>query len=452
MQTEFHIGIDDTDSRLGGCTTYTASLLFDRLKSQGFEPIDYPWLVRLNPNVPFKTRGNGALSLHFVVDVNRLQEAKETALASLRSTVDLSPQRTDPAMVFLVGAVPSVLSELSERALHDMISVSEARKIAHDLGIEVHLLKGSRGLVGALASIGANLDSEHTFEIIAYRKSRNIGTVRRVDRNSIRAMDEQFQGWTFNNVDQETGRVLVCPHGPDPVLLGIRGESPDILAQAFRQIRIGEEIENAIIFRTNQGTDAHLRFHQTISKIRRYQSVVIKGRVVGKPRIIRGGHAVFNIEDGTGSVDCAAYRATGSIRDSVVNMVPGDSITVSGGVRRFKGSLSLNVEKLEVTGLVDKIRFENPRCSTCGARCESMGKNQGFRCKKCKARFPRSRQVKKIVPRKITLGVYLPPPRAHRHLTKPFSRYGIKGANSPRVVDANCGLSVESGMSISTVS
>lgn len=452
MLTEFHIGIDDTDSRLGGCTTYTASLLYDRLKSKGFAPIDYPWLVRLNPNVPFKTRGNGALSLHFVVDDSRLQEAKGTALATVSRSVDLSQRRTDPAVVFLFGAIPATLNEFSERALHDLISVPEARKIAHDLGVEVHLLKGSRGLVGALASIGASLDRDHTFEIIAYRKARNIGSPRRVDHNSIRTMDKQFRELTFNNIDPETGRVLVCPHGPDPVLLGIRGESPEVLAQALGKIRIREELENATIFKTNQGTDAHLRSHRTISKIRRYQSVVVVGRVLGKPQITRGGHVLFGIEDETGSLDSAAYRATGSMRDAVLNLIPGDSIIVSGGVRPFKGKLTLNVEKLEVTKLVNLVRYENPRCSTCGAACESMGRNQGFRCKKCRARFPRSMQVEKIVPRKIALGVYLPPPRAHRHLTKPVSRYGIQRSISRQVVDPNVGLPVDSGTSVSIAS
>lgn len=450
MQTEFHIGIDDTDSRLGGCTTYTASSLFQQLESKGFEPIDYPWLIRLNPNIPFKTRGNGALSLHFHIDGCRLEEAKEIALATVEGTVDFSQHRTDPAVVFLTGTIPRALNEFSDRALHDMISVPEARKVAHDVGAEVHLLKGSRGLVGALASIGANLDDDHTFEVIAYRRCANIGTQRRVSHESIREMDEKFRGLTFNNIDPDTGRVLVCPHGPDPVLLGIRGEDPRILKQAFAGIRIDEDVEGTMIFRTNQGTDAHLKFHRTITEIRPYQSVVVKGRVEEKPRTIRGGHVIFRMKDETGSVDCAAYRATGLVRDAVLQLLPGDSITVSGGVRPFKGEMTLNAEKLEIKELVELARFENPCCSPCGARCESMGKDQGFRCKKCKARFLRTSLVRKLVPRKIGLGVYLPPPRSHRHLTKPISRYGIGGSDGLKIGGSNIDVSMESGLSIST--
>ena len=450
MQTEFHIGIDDTDSREGGCTTHTASLVLQELESRGFEPIDYPWLVRLNPNVPFKTRGNGALSLHFVIDRSRLGEVKEIALATVEAVVDLTQSRTDPAVVFLSSPVPEALSEFSERALHDMISVAEARRVASDIGADIHLLKGSRGLVGALASIGANLDRDHTYEMIAYRRRENIGTPRRVEPRSVREMNEKFHRSTFNNVDPETGRILICPHGPDPVLLGIRGEDPEVLRKAFGEIRIEEEVESARIFKTNQGTDAHLRFHPTIAEIRSYQSVVIDCRVQGKQRVIRGGHVIFRVEDETGSIECVAYRATGSMRDAIQRLVAGDSITVSGGVRLFKGKMSLNVEKLEVRELVDLFRFENPHCSLCGTRCESMGKNQGFRCKNCRARFSRTSRVKIAVPRRTSLGYYLPPPRAHRHLTKPICRYGISESDALKVVNPTSGMAIESRASILT--
>ena len=151
--TEFHIGIDDTDSILGGCTTYTAALLFQELLSKGFKPLDFPWLVRLNPNIPWKTRGNGAISLHFTLEEEQLQEAKKTAVEAVKRTTDLNQQSTDPAVVFLKGPVPTALSEFSTRALHSILSVREARHIAEALDAETHLLKGPRGLVGALASI-----------------------------------------------------------------------------------------------------------------------------------------------------------------------------------------------------------------------------------------------------------------------------------------------------------
>ena len=58
-----HIGIDDTDSVKGGCTTWLATEIIREL--QEFDLIGHPRLVRLNPNVPWKTRGNGAVALVF---------------------------------------------------------------------------------------------------------------------------------------------------------------------------------------------------------------------------------------------------------------------------------------------------------------------------------------------------------------------------------------------------
>ncbi|TMH96536.1 hypothetical protein E6H37_02710, partial [Candidatus Bathyarchaeota archaeon] len=190
-----------------------------------------------------------------------------------------------------------------------------------------------------------------------------------------------------------------------------------------------------------------------IEILRPYQSTVIVGIVSGAPRVLRGGHVIFRTSDETGSVDCAAYRATGPVRETALQLVPGDSVTVSGGIRPLPpGELTLNVEKLEVTGLVDTVRLENPRCSFCGARCESMGKGQGFRCKKCKARLPKTSRIQKLDHRTISLGLYLPPPRTHRHLTKPASRYGISHSASPEINNAIIDQALESLVSMSIVS
>ena len=56
------IGIDDTDSNEGMCTTYLGALLLEELKAFG-EVEKPPLLVRLNPTIPHKTRGNAAVAL-----------------------------------------------------------------------------------------------------------------------------------------------------------------------------------------------------------------------------------------------------------------------------------------------------------------------------------------------------------------------------------------------------
>ena len=137
-----------------------------------------------------------------------------------------------------------------------------------------------------MAAIGETLDGDHTYELIAYRTPENLGTKRRVDEASIFEMDKLTQPYTFNNVDSEKGRVIITPRGPDPILFGIRGESPEIVKKAYGLVKPLEPVERWVIFRSNQGTDAHLKPVEALSKIEPYSSVIAKGVVSQNPRII----------------------------------------------------------------------------------------------------------------------------------------------------------------------
>jgi len=424
MLTELHIGIDDTDSEKGGCTTYTAAVLFQELLGRGFKPSDFPWLVRLNPNIPWKTRGNGALAIHFFIDEEQIEDVHRIAMETVDKTTVASAHGTDPAIAFLKGQVPRALHEYSTRALHDVLSVREARAVARRAGAEVHALMGVRGLIGSLAAIGAGLDFvEHTFEIIAYRISENLGNPRRIDHDSVKLMNSKYGNRTFNNLDSESGRVLVSPHGLDPVLLGIRGYSPNDVLDAFKELQLNEEIERVMIFRTNQGTDAHLGKTRKAVDLKPHQSGALTGRVDDVPRVLRGGHVIFRLRDDSGLIDCAVYRPTGSLAMAARDLLPGDTVRVYGGVRRLReGTPTLNVEKLEVLHMVEKIQQANPMCSSCGGRCESMGRGQGLRCKKCGQRNEYASKIQVRQERHIQSTIYVPPPRARRHLTKPDSK------------------------------
>ena len=424
MLTELHIGIDDTDSEKGGCTTYTAAVLFQELLGRGFKPSDFPWLVRLNPNIPWKTRGNGALAIHFFIDEEQIEDVHRIAMETVDKTTVASAHGTDPAIAFLKGQVPRALREYSTRALHDVLSVREARAVARRAGAEVHALMGVRGLIGSLAAIGADLESvEHTFEIIAYRISENLGYPRRIDHDSVKLMNSKYGNRTFNNLDSESGRVLVSPHGLDPVLLGIRGYSPNDVLDAFKELQLNEEIERVMIFRTNQGTDAHLRKTRKAADLKPHQSGVLTGRVDDVPRVLRGGHVIFRLRDDSGLIDCAVYRPTGSLAMAARDLLPGDTVRVYGGVRRWReGTPTLNVEKLEVLHMVEKIQHANPMCSSCGGRCESMGRGQGLRCKKCGQRNEYASKIQVRQERHLQSTIYVPPPRARRHLTMPDSK------------------------------
>ncbi len=135
------------------------------------------------------------------------------------------------------------------------------------LGAEAAGFNTCRGIIGALAAIGETLEGDYTYELIAYRTPENLGTKRRVDEASIFEMDKLTLPYTFNNVDSEKNRVIITPRGPDPILFGIRGESAEIVKKAFEIVKPLEPVERWVIFRSNQGTDAHLKAIKALSDL-----------------------------------------------------------------------------------------------------------------------------------------------------------------------------------------
>jgi tRNA(Ile2)-agmatinylcytidine synthase len=53
-----------------------------------------------------------------------------------------------------------------------------------------------------------------------------------------------------------------------------------------------------------------------------------------------------------------------------------------------------------------------------------MGAGQGLRCKKCGYRDDQLQKMRVVTPRRLKPGTYIPDRDAHRHLTKPLTRYG----------------------------
>ncbi|MDP6457987.1 MAG: hypothetical protein QGF78_01460, partial [Candidatus Bathyarchaeota archaeon] len=90
-----HIGIDDTDSLSGGCTTYIAARLIDVLNGLGARFVDYPNLLRLNPNVPWKTRGNGSICLRVEVNQSREEKLHRMILELVESYADFHCDHTN---------------------------------------------------------------------------------------------------------------------------------------------------------------------------------------------------------------------------------------------------------------------------------------------------------------------------------------------------------------------
>ena len=429
LNRTMHVGIDDTDSTRSGCTTYIAALLLEKLEQLKVEFTDYPSLVRLNPNVPWKTRGNGALCLRFRFDEKLEETIKETAIGLVEEYADLDAKGTDPGIVFFSKPdIPEEIAAFAKRAITGIVTLKEATRLIGKFEAEALGFNTCRGIIGALAAVGATLQSDHTYELIAYRSQENIGSKRKVDENSIFQMDKLTEPYTFNNVDLEKKRVIITPRGPDPILLGIRGETPEIVKKAFSIVKPLEPVERWLIFRSNQGTDAHLTRVAALNEVKPYSSIIAKGVVSRNPTKIPLRHVIFSVKDPTAEVDCAAYEPTGTLRKIAEKLIAGDVVEVYGAVRRRSKNerLTVNLEKINILSLAPSVTFQNPSCISCGKRLESMGKNKGFRCKKCGARYENVEKNRVIRERSLKPGLYITSTRSQRHLTKPFRRYGLE--------------------------
>ena len=418
-----HVGIDDTDSKEGMCTTYVGAVAIGRLKARGIELYGHPKLIRLNPNWKLKTRGN--CSVAFTVDVQEhlVPAVKETVLETVRELAELHVETTNPGVVFYKSKkIPLELKKFSKKVVQDVVTIEEAEALARIIGAEVHKFKIGRGIIGALAAIGNTLERDLTYELITYRTPENRGTSRKVDSTSVAKMNSKTYPDTFDNLDPSTGEIRVTPHTPCPILYGIRGETPSAVEKAHEIVKALEPIERVIVYKTNQGTDEHLR-RVKISEIRPYWSVIVDGVVCQAPRVIAGGHVIFRIRDGTREIDCAAYEPTRQFRVIVKKLIVGDKVRVCGGVKeKLELPLTINLEKLAVLKLAPLLQKENPRCQICGKRMKSEGRNKGYSCKRCKVKVPAGSAKIVEVKREINLGMFEVPPRCRRHLAKPLVR------------------------------
>jgi len=431
---KMHIGFDDTDSPRTGCTTYIAALLVEKLLLMGASFTDYPNLVRLNPNVPWKTRGNGALCLRIKCHNNLIEKIMETVINTVEENADLGYEGTDPGVVFFLDSIPQEVEDFAKRTIQGLVKMKEALKLIKTFKAEAMGFKKGRGIIGGLAAIGETLNEDHTYEIIAYRTPENRGTPRRLQASSVTEMNEKTSPLTFNNIDPETGRILITPRGPDPIFYGIRGENPEAVKQAHEMIHQQEPVERWIVFRTNHGTDAHLRRISSIREIQSFNPVVVQGLVAKEPQVIPGGHVIFSIKDETGEIDCAAYEPTGALCEAAKNLIAGDFVEAFGGVRpaSSKHSITVNLEKVRILKLAPKTVFFNPACPQCGKRMNSMGKGKGFRCQKCGFRSPELKKVAVKGKRDLKMGLYVTSSRSQRHLTKPLCRYGREKCRAPK--------------------
>ena len=394
-------------------------------------------MVRLNPNIPWKTRGNGAVSIQFgkhgkkkkkigngnVGDIYSYLELTQDLTKSegkvifkiidkiVEDNAQLKNKDTNPGFVILKER-PDI--DIYNRAVTQVESIARIKFILKSSDADFKGYNNSRGLIGAVSSVSWTPSNDRTFELISYRNQIKWGTKRDVDLDSVIEMDQNYKT-TFDNYDYENKHNRITPNSPCPILYGIRGYNVDDLLEASKKIK-SEPVNSWLIFETNQATDDHL-VKKKIFDIQPYQSAIVSGTVVQKPYSIKGGHVIFSVEDKSGRIYCAAYEPTKEFRKIIRQLENGDIVDVYGGVR--KHPLTINIEKIYIKHLATIFeKKENPICKKCQKHMKSRGEKQGYKCKKCGGIS--TKPLMKQKQRLIKTGFYEVPICARRHLSKPL--------------------------------
>jgi len=413
-----HIGIDDTDSPKGMCTTFLAYKIITKLKKENVDFLDFPNLVRFNPNIPWKTRGNGAVGLK--ISTSNPKKIKNLVKKFVKEYSDVK-NGANPGLVFCHEQdISDELSQLSSEAMWKLIHRNKAKKILDKNKIDFFYLGNGQGLVGATSVIAYNF-KDQTYELLSYRKTSQFGKKRILDKLKVKKMQEITYPKTFNSFDPKKNKLLLMPHGPDPVFYGVRGEDSSTLISASKMIEPEEKLDGYMIFKTNQGTGEHLKNEIDVNNFAPYTSGTLQGIVDSRPIVSKGGHVFFSIIVNTKTINCAVYKPT-KITNIAKDLIVGDLIKIGGGIRKStkKHPRTLNIEFIHVLKLEKKFKSVNPFCNKCKKRMKSKGKNQGFQCINCKNS---SRQkIQQLMPRNIRKTLYVPDASAHRHLTKPVQR------------------------------
>ena len=425
-KTVLNIGFDDTDSPKGMCTTFLAYKIVDLLQKQKTEFLDFPRLIRFNPNIPWKTRGNGAVSIR--IKTKNPSKVKNQ-IKNLVSKYSDIKNGANPGLVFFESdAIPTEFTNFSNLALWQLIKRNNAKRFAEKNDLEFFYQGNGQGLVGAIGAIGYDFQ-DHTLELLSYRKRTKFGKERKISAESVKIMQEKTSPNTFNSFDTKKGRILITPHGPDPVFYGVRGENVNSLVYATKILKSDEKLDGYMIFKSNQGTGDHLKNELNFENMKPYASGKITGIVSNTPKIVKGGHVFFKIISKNHEFWCAVYKPTG-ISSIALNLIKGDKICVGGGVRKASKKFPriINLEFIDIINLEKNLSKTNPICKKCNKKMKSKGQNQGFQCIRCGKKA--SKKITIEISRKIKKQLYIPEMSAHRHLTRPLQRIGISNKTS----------------------
>jgi len=352
VKTRILVGIDSVDSLFGGCTTHFALFLIKAFTMRGATLVSPPYLVRLNPAVPLKTRGNASVALIFdferEVNLDDLHELLDSfAFDYSCSVIHGSCERKYGIIVAKHSFQnPDRLVRFYEKAVTDVVPLELVKKALNSF--KNLRFSGGRGLIGAIAALGFAVKESKkiTFELIGNRDLSMIGRDRSVDADSILQLCNNYRKILFNNCRGK--QVVAVPRGPDPVLVGLRSVEPCVFFNAVKRVMFKEPVFSWMLYITNQHTDPHL-VKKDISNLKPYQTAFIDKAVVTRnPVILKGGHVMLEVSDERGHITALAFKKSGPVRNLLASLDKGDIISLLGVVKPQNGGKVMMVHKAKV--------------------------------------------------------------------------------------------------------
>ena len=211
------IGLDDTDHPDSGCTTHSFDhLLHELSKVKGVDILDR-MLVRLWPYATRRTRGNGALSSRLSLPIESKDHFMQTCSdwfdELLNDIVEIPRDQNSPSPALLIsfGKVPE---NWYWEAVRGEVRLEHREEEVNSFGITVLSHPDKWGIIGASSAISWNPPINHSWELIAWRKSHLVGTKRTVSKDSVMQLSELFTD-TFMNRDPTACLLYTSPSPRD---------------------------------------------------------------------------------------------------------------------------------------------------------------------------------------------------------------------------------------------
>lgn len=386
------IALDDTDGNDGGCTTH---LMLHILSDLDLDVKGYPRLVRLNPNIPFKTRGNAALcaevglsrgtktkigeyggkpifSSSIVDDVPDYNYIADAAWRIVLQEANLKDEKTNPGMI-VARYTPDASHYLS--TLRSVVSIDNALRNIKDMGMVYRSAKNGRGLIGALAALSWPAEKS-TYEMILYSFPHPQHFSKQLQRE-IADLANSIPG-TFNNYDEENRHAAIFPSPRTPVLCGVRTTDPVRILNFPAEVESGFPVRftGYLLYQTNQATDDH--YQESIESFEELSSYSFKATVTSIPAAIKGGHWFFNFYYMGREYKAAIFEPSKGMRLLVKDIQVGDYVKLFGSFMEGK----MNIEKVSIIERARVFIRSNPTCAECGSRMQNDGINS-FKCPVC---------------------------------------------------------------------